>query len=497
MFRIKDIVEFQGQEYVISKFLGQGGMGHVFSIEEKHGDSKFALKSLQHFLPDDNNHRSLINEWEKAQNINHKNVICYRGFHDGLSEPKTPYLIMDLAEGGSLEDFLLSQNEFMEESICLEIFHQIIDGMEAVNKILVHRDIKPDNIFIEKGIFKIADFGLAKIAEEKTRSKTFKGWGTAPYIAPEAYRAEKNTIQMDMYSIGHVFYQIAGMKHAYGTPDDWEQAHLTAVPQALNTVNTKISPKVSSVINKLMAKRPNARFKTWDEVRQELINSSQNVGNHKSAIDNILQKKISRDLEAEEVLSEQQVKEKELKRKSDILNFQFKNEIVQPVNEFVDNFNKVSGAASTMNMSKVSVMGDLTSDIRFDRKAINIWFHRINDADVLSHYVNDVWGERRLHVTKPTLNGKPVLAWGGIESSDGTGLNIVLVASETDEYGDWYLLKNTHSAFGHRENRPEPFAFKNDELVKEIRHVGAMHIYNLNVNQLDINDVIEFISGAL
>lgn len=497
MFRIKDIVEFQGQEYVISKFLGQGGMGHVFSIEEKHGDSKFALKSLQHFLPDDNNHRSLINEWEKAQNINHKNVICYRGFHDGLSEPKTPYLIMDLAEGGSLEDFLLSQNEFMEESICLEIFHQIIDGMEAVNKILVHRDIKPDNIFIEKGIFKIADFGLAKIAEEKTRSKTFKGWGTAPYIAPEAYRAEKNTIQMDMYSIGHVFYQIAGMKHAYGTPDDWEQAHLTAVPQALNTVNTKISPKVSSVINKLMAKRPNARFKTWDEVRQELINSSQNIGNHKSAIDNILQKKISRDLEAEEVLSEQQVKEKELKRKSEILNFQFKNEIVQPVNEFVDNFNKVSGAASTMNMSKVSVMGDLTSDIRFDCKAINIWFHRINDADVLSHYVNDVWGESRLHVTKPTLNGKPVLAWGGIESSDGTGLNIVLVASETDEYGDWYLLKNTHSVFGHRDNRPEPFAFKNDELVKEIRHVGAMHIYNLNVNQLDINDVIEFISGAL
>ena len=54
MFRINDSVEFQGKEYVISKFLGQGGMGHVFSIEEKHGDSKFALKSLQYFLPDDN-----------------------------------------------------------------------------------------------------------------------------------------------------------------------------------------------------------------------------------------------------------------------------------------------------------------------------------------------------------------------------------------------------------------------------------------------------------
>jgi serine/threonine protein kinase len=497
MFRIKDSVEFQGQEYVISKFLGQGGMGHVFSIEEKHGDSKFALKSLQNFLPDDDNHSSLINEWEKAQNIIHKNVICYRGFHDGLTDPKTPYIIMDLAEGGSLKDFLSSQNEYMEENICLEIFHQIIDGMEAVNEILVHRDIKPDNIFIEKGVFKIADFGLAKIAEEKTRSKTFKGWGTAPYIAPEAYRAETNTIQMDMYSIGHVFYQIAGMKHAYGSPDDWEQAHLTAVPQALNTVNTKISPKVSSIINQLMAKRPNSRFKKWDDVRQELINSSQNIGDHKSAIDNILHNKISRDLKSEEVLSEQRIKEKELKRKSDITNFQFKNEIIQPISEFVDNFNKVSGASSAMNMSKVADIGDLTSDIRFDCKAVNIWFHKINDSDVLSHYANDMWGEHRRHVTKPALNGKPVLAWGGIESFDGTGLNIVLVASETDEYGDWFLLKNTHSVMCRRkDNRPDPFAFSTDELVKEIHYVGTMHIYDLDVSPLEIENVIGFISNA-
>ncbi|MCK4842425.1 MAG: protein kinase family protein [Methylococcales bacterium] len=90
-------------------------MGHVFSIEDSNGNSKFALKYLQHFIPDDNNHRSLINEWEKAQTINHKNVICYHGFHDGLTEPKTPYLIMELAQDGSLEDFLKSQTEFMDE----------------------------------------------------------------------------------------------------------------------------------------------------------------------------------------------------------------------------------------------------------------------------------------------------------------------------------------------------------------------------------------------
>lgn len=498
MFRINDVIKFQDKDYVISEFIGQGGMGHVFSIEDKNSNSKLALKSLQYFLPDDNNHRSLINEWEKAQKITHKNVICYLGFHDGLSEPKIPYLIMELAQDGSLEDFLKAQTAFMDESVCLEIFHQIVDGMEAVNEILVHRDIKPDNIFIERGVFKIADFGLAKIAEEKTRSKTFKGWGTEPYIAPEAYRAETNTIQMDMYSIGHVFYQIAGMKHAYGLQHDWEQAHLTAVPEALNNLNPKISPKVASVVNKLMAKRPGHRYKTWNCVRKDLLSSAQDVGSHKPAIDKILEKKISRDLESEKLLSEQQIKEKELKRKRDILDFQFKDEIVQPVNDFVDDFNKVSGSNSVMKMSDSSYIGELTYDIKFDSKSVKIWFHKIDESDVQSYYADDMWGENRLHTIKPVLNDKPVLAWGAVECSDNTGLNIILVSSDLDEYGDWYLMKNTHSGFARKhDNRPNPFAFTNDELVKEIRHVGVMHIYNMNVTSLNIKNIIDFISNAL
>lgn len=498
MFRVNDCINFEDKEYVISKFLGQGGMGHVFLIKDKAGSSKFALKTLQHYLPDDNNHRSLINEWEKAQKISHKNTIRYHGFHDGLSKPSTPYLIMELAHDGSLEDFLKNQSSLLEEDACLGIFHQIIDGMEAVNEVLVHRDIKPDNIFIDNGIFKIADFGLAKIAEEKTRSKTFKGWGTEPYIAPEAYRAESNTIQMDMYSIGHVFYQIAALNHAFGVQNNWENAHLTFVPRPLNEVNRNISPKVASVVNKLIAKRPANRYKTWDDVRKDLIGSVRNVGGHKSAINKILENKISRDLEAEKALSEQQLKDKELKRKSDILSFQFRNELVQPITEFVDNFNKVSGSSAKMKISEISGRSDLGCKIIFESKVVNIWFHPITESDVLSRHANDVWGERRLHITKPTMRGKPVMAWGGVECSDRTGLNVVLVSSETDEYGDWYLLKNTHSGLArHRDNRPDPFVFNNDELIKEIHNIGVTHVYNLNIKPLDINELIKFISSAL
>lgn len=495
MFRINDTIEFQNEEYVITDFLGQGGMGHVFLIRNKANNSKLALKSLQYFLPDDNNYRSLFNEWQQAQTINHKNVIRYLGFHDGLSEPTTPYLIMELANDGSLENYLKSLKSLLDEDECLSIFHQIINGMEAVNQVLIHRDIKPANIFINNGDFKIADFGLAKIAQDKTRSKTFKGWGTEPYIAPEAYRAEKNTIQMDMYSIGHVFYQIAALKHAFGNPNDWEQAHLTAVPASLSNINPNISAKVISVINKLISKKPSNRYSSWDEVRQDLVRSTKNTSDNKSAIEKILHSKISRDLEKEKQLSAQQLLEKETQRKSDLLNFQFNDEVISPLRTFVDDFNKINGSTSGMSISQNSGYNSSGYVISFDGKKIKIWFHQINDSDVIESYQNNIWGENVIHKTKPVLNNKPVLAWGGIESNDGRGINIVLVKSDEDEYGDWFILKNKLSGFGRPENRADPFAFSSAELVKEIHTVHALHIYNTQIIKLQSDEIVRFISN--
>jgi serine/threonine protein kinase len=498
MFRINDSIKVQDKEYVISKFLGRGGMAHVFLIEEKNGSARFALKYLEHFIPDDDYHRSLINEWEKAQKITHKNVIRYHGFHDGLIDPKTPYIVMELAQDGSLEEYLKSQTVLPDEQTCMGIFHQIIDGMEAVNAVLVHRDIKPSNIFIERGIFKIADFGLSKIAQEKTRSRTFKGWGSEPYIAPEAYRLETNTIQMDMYSVGHVFFQIASGEHAYGTPTDWEVAHLTSVPALLTKINPKVSPKTASVINKMISKKPSSRYETWECVRSDLFNSVENVGEFKPLIDKILQKKILVDLETERALSARHIAEEEKNRKSNIINFQFKNEIINPLFEFIDNFNRISGLNSKMHLTEISRRGDLIYEIKFDRNAVKIWFHQIAESDSLKNISNDMWGKQRLQVVKPTLNGSPVLAWGGIECDDKTGLNIVLVSSNEDEYGNWHMLKNTSSGLGqHMGNRPDPFAFSNEELLQEIHHVGMMHIFNLEATPLDIKNVIDFISNAL
>lgn len=503
MLDINDIVHFNNDDYTVSSFLGQGGMGHVFLIKENNGTKKYALKTLQYYLEDTDTYRSLINEWELAQSIRHENVISYRGFDDG-SVSKTPYLIMDLAEDGSLQDFLNVQEVMLDEQLCLNIFHQIIDGMEAINRVLVHRDIKPDNIFINNGVFKIADFGLAKIIQDKTRSKTFKGWGTEPYIAPEAYRFEKNTIQMDMYSIGLVFFQIAGREHALGSPKDWERAHLMTVPKALNKVNNKISPKVAEIINKLIEKKPKDRYQNWNEVREDLnIANDNNQATHKNSVNKLLDRKLSKDLKAKDIESQKTLKENELLRRKRIVGYQFEKAIRNPLVELLTQLNKMAAISDAAKL-----IYNLVDDVHkikfsFDEEYANIWFSAIDQSDELPLNVFRKFAESKsskLDFSKtltPLINGKLLLAWGAVNFSSGKGFNLLLVQSDEDEYGDWVILKNSKISLFPDDNQIQPFAFDRSQIRTSIYFIDSHSSYKTEVEAIERKDLIDIIADGL
>lgn len=174
--------------YKLTEVIGQGGFGTVYkAIREK--DSKlFAVKTLLQSFSSDDDFQSFKNEVSLAQIVSGENIINYEYVHNGeIFNELPPYIIMEYANGGTLaqeiEKRIKNDNPYNKEEL-QKMFLELVTGMKTINEKLVHRDIKPENILISNGVLKISDFGLAKIVNDTTRSKTLKGYGTVKYFAP-------------------------------------------------------------------------------------------------------------------------------------------------------------------------------------------------------------------------------------------------------------------------------------------------------------------------
>ena len=156
----------------------------------------------------------------QAKLLDSENVIKYLYIHDGNEFPEyPPFIIMEYTDGGTLRDLIANRNgQQFEVETLMGYFEQLAHGMKCISEQLVHRDIKPENILNFHGVLKITDFGLSKISGESTKTMTFKGYGTSPYVAPEAWNNDRNTIQMDIYSMGIVFYELATLSYPYEKP---------------------------------------------------------------------------------------------------------------------------------------------------------------------------------------------------------------------------------------------------------------------------------------
>jgi len=201
MLKKNDIIyDDKKEKYKILNPIGRGGMGYVLLVERLSDHQQFAVKTLPIYVDGDIDHKALINEASLAQKINHINVISYTYFHDGtVYSNLPPYIIMELADKENLADMLnerIESNKLIEQDDLIALYNKLIDGMEAINNILIHRDIKPTNILFKSSELKISDFGISKIAGDPTRTKSFKGSGTLAFLPPEVFLNQKNTIQM-------------------------------------------------------------------------------------------------------------------------------------------------------------------------------------------------------------------------------------------------------------------------------------------------------------
>lgn len=490
-------------EYEVIEFLGNGSFGDVYKINNKSKNKVFALKTIQSPFVSDTVLSSFINEGELAQKVSHKNVIKYYYFHDGLSYPELPlYIIMEYADSGTLDDKINERKvnrEYFSNSELLRMFNQLCDGMNEINKSLIHRDIKPDNILFNGNTLKISDFGLSKIVTESTRTSTFKGIGCLPFMAPEGWRYEKNTIQMDIYSMGFVFYELACLSHPLkitkGDYREWQDAHFYQNPTSPKTINTELSNVFVNTIFKMIEKKASQRFSNWEDIKNNLAKESLPPSQDSPLIESIISRKSAENQAAAEARLKREKREEEIKSLKKLVKYQLKTEIIKPIEQFINELNQKSDGLSIG-------IKDGSHDLRFIitnsySQIIKIELEVIIDEKFWKEYEVSDFGrpfmKRALKV--PKLYNRKIVAWGNVKANDHRGFNLVLLENSNDIYGEWFMSFNTNSALV-RSERIEPFAFEFNEIEKEIQITG-MHIYVKSISQLSINKIKEFISNYI
>lgn len=503
------VLDSNGNEYKLVEILGQGGFGCVFRAERSKDNSIFAVKTSLPYFSDEEDKRLFQNEITTALKVQGDNVIKYEYVHNGdVFANFPPYIIMEYADGGTLKSIIKDEmDDYYDNETLTTYFLQLANGMKSVNDVLVHRDIKPDNILICNDIFKITDFGLAKIASESTRTMTFKCGGTPLYMSPEAWDYnKKNTIQMDIYSMGIVFYQLATNTYPYqiegNTPEDFKNMHLYSTATSPERVNLSLSPALASVINKMLEKSAKKRFDSWNEIIALLNKQSSCTQTHTSVVMKAI---TARNIEIEAQKKEESIR---LQKKQEEENFrkkilsQFENDIMSPLEEFIEDFNEQYAGDSIHGFfsDKYNNEKCFSYEIRIDdRKFVKIdMMYCIDDRkEENNHHSYDYWYEEpqyRNRDTKLLFKGKAVWAFGIIKNHNDLGINIILVDSG-DIYGDWYIINNKNSSYGFisGEFKKEPFYLPFEEIQEVLDKTS--YLYDSEIRELNSQDFLSQIEN--
>ncbi|MBL4660351.1 MAG: serine/threonine protein kinase [Alcanivoracaceae bacterium] len=287
--------------YEVTAELGRGGMGVVYQGWEPSLNRKVAIKALgEHLLNDEDLVERFTREAKATAALNDPNVIqiYYIGKEQGQ-----PFFAMEYIEGQSLDDILKGGNSLSVKH-AKNILKQACLGLAAAHKIdLVHRDIKPANIMLSTdGTLKIVDFGIARTREYGDKlTNTGEFVGTPGYLSPEVCIGKEVDQRSDIFSLGIVFYEMLAGKVPF--ENDSPLGLMLEVVQSkipdIRELNKKVDKKTSYILNKMIAKSPDERYQTCNDIIKDLgsVVENENIAtikdNAKTVKVTVVQPKIS------------------------------------------------------------------------------------------------------------------------------------------------------------------------------------------------------------
>ena len=250
--------------YRLVRRIGAGGMADVWCADDEMLNRRVALKFLlDRYTEDQQFVERFRREAAAAAGLQHPNVVSVydRGEHEGR-----PFIVMEYVEGASLKD-LIARGLSAGEAI--EIVRQVLAGARfAHSRGIIHRDLKPQNVLVDReGRARVADFGIARAGPSEI-TQTGSVLGTAQYLSPEQAQGLETTAASDLYSIGAVLYEaLTGQ-----VPFDASTAVAIALkqvseqPRPPSEVNPNIPPALDAVVLKALAKEPENRYRSADEM---------------------------------------------------------------------------------------------------------------------------------------------------------------------------------------------------------------------------------------
>ncbi len=257
--------------YRLTEQIGMGGMAIVYKAVDMRTGHNVAVKVLR---PEFNEDAEFVGRFQRAaqaaSKMTHHNIV---NLLDVGMDGENRYLVMEYVQGKTLKEVIQERGRRSSPLAC-QIAIRILSALEHAHRNgIVHRDIKPQNILVHAdGHIKVADFGIARIADSSTLTKGDMVMGSVHYFSPEQARGEGANVTSDIYSTGVVLYEMLTGR----IPFDGENAvavamqHLHAAPTPIQSLAPDVPPSVVRVCMRAMEKNPAARYQSAREMAADL-----------------------------------------------------------------------------------------------------------------------------------------------------------------------------------------------------------------------------------